>query len=194
MVNQIGRSGVQVKKGNEKFTVVRSRSPQNLKCGHFTLLFCRGRQRNVTKCKTHVQSVFFFLIKPIVLRRCRCRRRRRCLSSLTWLALRAHLAVASARLKARSLYQNWLFKSLWSSPVRILCFFPSPFLLSLFIAPPCPPWLRLLPMLVQPHPPPPKVVYVCINKRVYLGSFRRANKGRSVYETAIENSSLMVYP
>ena len=57
--NQIGRSGVQVKKENEKFTVVRSRSPQNLKCGHFTLLFCRGRQRNVPKCKTHVQSDCF---------------------------------------------------------------------------------------------------------------------------------------
>ena len=57
--NQIGRSGVQVKKENEKFTVVRSRSPQNLKCGHFTLLFCRGRQRNVPKCKTHAQSDCF---------------------------------------------------------------------------------------------------------------------------------------
>ena len=57
--NQIGRSGVQVKKENEKFTVVRSSSPQNLKNGHFTLLFCRGRQRNVPKCKTHVQSDCF---------------------------------------------------------------------------------------------------------------------------------------
>ena len=57
--NQIGRSGVQVKKENEKFTVARSRSPQNLKWGHFTLLFCRGRQRNVAKCKTHVQSDVF---------------------------------------------------------------------------------------------------------------------------------------
>ena len=57
--NQIGRSGVQVKKENEKFTVGRSRSPQNLKCGHFTLLFCRGRQRNVPKCKTHVQTYCF---------------------------------------------------------------------------------------------------------------------------------------
>ena len=37
-MNQIGRSGVQVKKENEKFTAVRSRSPQNLECGHFTLL------------------------------------------------------------------------------------------------------------------------------------------------------------
>ena len=79
---QIGRSGVQVKEENEKFTVLRSRSPQNLQCGHFTLLFCRGRQRNVPKCKTHVQSDCLQLIKPIVLRRFRCRCRRRCLSSL----------------------------------------------------------------------------------------------------------------
>ena len=57
--NQIGRRGVQVKKENEKFKVVRSRSPQNMKCGHFTLLFCRGRQSNVQKCKTHVQSDCF---------------------------------------------------------------------------------------------------------------------------------------
>ena len=57
--NQIGRSGAEVKKENEKFTVVRSRSPQNLKFGNFTLLFCRGRQRNVPKCKTHVQSDCF---------------------------------------------------------------------------------------------------------------------------------------
>ena len=57
--NQICRSGVQVKKENEKFIVVRSRAPQSLKCGHFTLLFCRGRQRNVPKCKMHVQSDCF---------------------------------------------------------------------------------------------------------------------------------------
>ena len=52
------------------FTVVCSHSPQNLKGGHFTLLFCRGRQINVPKCKT---ERFFLLIKPIVLRRCHCR-------------------------------------------------------------------------------------------------------------------------
>ena len=54
--NQIGRSGVQGKKENEKVTAVRSRSPQNRECGVFTLLFCRGRQRNLPKCKMHVQS------------------------------------------------------------------------------------------------------------------------------------------
>ena len=57
--NQIDRSGVQVKKENEKFTVVCSRSPQNLEFDNFTLLFCRGRQRNVQKFKTHVQSDCF---------------------------------------------------------------------------------------------------------------------------------------
>ena len=57
--NQIGRSGVQVKKENEKFTIVCSCSPKNLESGHFTLLFCRGQQRNVPKCKTHVQSDCF---------------------------------------------------------------------------------------------------------------------------------------
>ena len=41
----------------------------------------RGRQRNVPKFKTHVQSArLFFLITPIVLRHSRCHRR--CLSSL----------------------------------------------------------------------------------------------------------------
>ena len=57
--NQIASSGVQVKKENQKFTAVRSRFPQNLKCGHFTLLFCRGRQRNVPKCETQMQSDCF---------------------------------------------------------------------------------------------------------------------------------------
>ena len=57
--NQICRSGVQVKKENEKFTVVCSRSPQNLKCGHFTLLLCRGRQRNIPKCKTSCRAIVF---------------------------------------------------------------------------------------------------------------------------------------
>ena len=54
--NEIGRGGVQVKRQNENFTVVCSRSPQNLEFGHFTLLFCRGRQRNVPKFITHVQG------------------------------------------------------------------------------------------------------------------------------------------
>ena len=47
--NQIGRSGVQVKKENENFIVVCPRSPQNLEFVHFTLLFCREWQGNVPK-------------------------------------------------------------------------------------------------------------------------------------------------
>ena len=31
-------------------------SPKDLELGHFTLLFCRGRQRNVPRFKTHVHS------------------------------------------------------------------------------------------------------------------------------------------
>ena len=52
---------------------------RKLKFGHFMLLFCRGRERIVPKCKTHVQRLFL-LIKPIVLWSSRCRPR--CLSSL----------------------------------------------------------------------------------------------------------------
>ena len=33
-----------------------SRSPHNAEFGHFTLLFCRGRQRNVQRVITHVHS------------------------------------------------------------------------------------------------------------------------------------------
>ena len=33
-----------------------SRSPDHTRFGHFTLLFCRGRQRNVPRIKTHVHS------------------------------------------------------------------------------------------------------------------------------------------
>ena len=62
--NQIGRSGAQVKKENETFTVVGSRSPQNLEFGHFRLLFCRERQRHVSKFKPHGQSDCCLLIKP----------------------------------------------------------------------------------------------------------------------------------
>ena len=33
-----------------------SHSPDNAEFGHFTLLFCRGRQRNVQRFITHVHS------------------------------------------------------------------------------------------------------------------------------------------
>ena len=79
--NQIGRHVIRVKKENEKFTaVVCSRSPQILEFGHFTLLFCTGRHRNVPKFKTHVQGDCFSSLNLFFLRRCCCCRRRRCLS------------------------------------------------------------------------------------------------------------------
>ena len=39
-----------------KFSRRGSRSPYNVEFGHFTLLICRGRQRNVPRFKTHVHS------------------------------------------------------------------------------------------------------------------------------------------
>ena len=33
-----------------------SRSPDSTELGHFTFLFCRGRQRNVPRIITHVHS------------------------------------------------------------------------------------------------------------------------------------------
>ena len=36
-----------------------SRSPKYIELNHFTLLFCRGRQRNVQRFKTHVHSYCF---------------------------------------------------------------------------------------------------------------------------------------
>ena len=42
-----------------KFSHPGSRSSDNAEFGHFTLLFCRGRQRNVPKLITHVYSYCF---------------------------------------------------------------------------------------------------------------------------------------
>ena len=39
-----------------KFSRRGPRSPDNAEFGHFTLLICRGRQRNVQSFKTHVHS------------------------------------------------------------------------------------------------------------------------------------------
>ena len=50
---------LKLRKLNEKSAVVRSCSQQNLEFGDFTLMFCRGWQRNVTKFKTHVQNCCF---------------------------------------------------------------------------------------------------------------------------------------
>ena len=42
-----------------------SRSPNNAEFDHFTLLICRGRQRNVPRIITHATDIVF-LIKPFV--------------------------------------------------------------------------------------------------------------------------------
>ena len=39
-----------------KFSRRSPRSPDNAEFGHFTLLICRGRQRNVQRFKMHVHS------------------------------------------------------------------------------------------------------------------------------------------
>ena len=75
---QIGRTGVQVKTEQEKFTVLCSRFPQDLEFGHFTLLFAedvREMYQNFKK-KPALAERLFWLIKPFVLWRCGCRRRR----------------------------------------------------------------------------------------------------------------------
>ena len=43
-------------KEDTKISHCGSRSPKYIKLGHFTLLFCRGRQRNVQSFKTYVHS------------------------------------------------------------------------------------------------------------------------------------------
>ena len=57
--NRIGRKGVQVQTENDEFGVMCSRSPQNFKFGHFTLLFCRRTVENVPKFIAHVQGHCF---------------------------------------------------------------------------------------------------------------------------------------
>ena len=57
--NQIGRSGVQVKKQNEKFTVLCSRRPQNIEFGRFTLLFHRERQKMYQNLKRTCIAIVF---------------------------------------------------------------------------------------------------------------------------------------
>ena len=61
--NRIGRSCVQAETENEKFAAMCSRSAQNLKFSHFTLLFCQGRRRNVPNFKTHVQGIVLLISK-----------------------------------------------------------------------------------------------------------------------------------
>ena len=103
-----------------------SRSPQNFEFGHFSLLFCIERQRNVPKCKTHVQGIVLLIktyclvtfslplpswllkLSIVNLQNRRyifafCRRARRRAKPVARLALRAHLALASARLKVQTI-------------------------------------------------------------------------------------------
>ena len=60
------------RKLNEKFAVVLSRSQQNLEFGHFTLMFCRGRQRKVTKFKHMCKTVVFAHLTIFHCCRCCC--------------------------------------------------------------------------------------------------------------------------
>ena len=57
--NQNGRHGVQVKKENEKFTVVCSRYPKNLEFGHFTLLFCKESEKMYQNVKDMCRAIVF---------------------------------------------------------------------------------------------------------------------------------------
>ena len=57
--NRTGGHSVQFETESETFTVMCSRSPQNLEFGHFTLLFGRARLGNVPKFITHMQGLCF---------------------------------------------------------------------------------------------------------------------------------------
>ena len=52
--------------GIQKISRRRPRSVADAELGHFTLLFCSGRQRNVQKSITHVHS-YSFAHQPFVL-------------------------------------------------------------------------------------------------------------------------------
>ena len=58
---------VKAQKAKEKLVTIRSRSRENPKFDHFTLLFCRGRQRNVPKCFFLWSSFFARRWKTITL-------------------------------------------------------------------------------------------------------------------------------
>ena len=51
--------GVQIQMEIRKISRRRPRSVDDAELGHFTLLFCRGRQRNVQRFITHVHSYCF---------------------------------------------------------------------------------------------------------------------------------------
>ena len=50
---------LKLRKLNEKFAAVSSRSQQSFEFGHFIFMFCRARQRNVAKFITDVQNCYF---------------------------------------------------------------------------------------------------------------------------------------
>jgi len=70
---QIRNDGVQFQFEIEKISRRRPRLVDVAEFGHFTFLFCRGRQRNVQK---RTCTAIVLLIKPFVLRRFRCYRGR----------------------------------------------------------------------------------------------------------------------
>ena len=78
--NGTGENGVQVETENGKFTFMCSRSQQNLEFGNFTLLFGGAHKSSTVKKCTKTYNAragpLFFSLNPIVLSRCRCRRRK----------------------------------------------------------------------------------------------------------------------
>ena len=73
--NRTGEKSIQVDTENGEFTFICSRSPQNLEFGNFTLLCGWARWMN-KKLKRTCRGPLLFSLNPIVLSRCRCRRRR----------------------------------------------------------------------------------------------------------------------
>ena len=66
----------------KKVVVLCSRPRQNVNLGTFTLVVLQRQQRNVQKSVMHVQSCYFAILNLLRFCHSRCRRRRRCLSSL----------------------------------------------------------------------------------------------------------------
>ena len=59
-------NGVQVQKENEKFTAVCSRSQLNIELGHFTSVFCRGREKNTKRFDTPGEQLLMIIAPKIV--------------------------------------------------------------------------------------------------------------------------------
>ena len=97
--NQIGRSGVQVKKVNENFTVVCSHSHKTLNLVISRCCFAEDIKEMYQNLNVRAERLFL-LIEPFALRgcRCRCRCRCHCLSSLiSWM-----LGVKSLRIAVQN--------------------------------------------------------------------------------------------